>query len=93
MKDKEKAKYLKNDGFVSAILTKDKDGVVHRYYMNSKKRFFIKLMRLKFYQIALKVVYRNGYINKTAWFDNKKDLIQAFKSFTDKDLIKEFLHD
>lgn len=79
-------------GYLFKIYNKNKK-VVYRYYSPKKRACFSKISggkktRNGFYSVV--ITYGNGFYNKSGLCKTKKEVIQAFRAFTEKSLLDEF---
>jgi len=74
---------------ILTIFFKKKNGDVSKYRSCSKRRILLKLRRVsgsecRFYKIRVR--YKKGLKNETAWLSNKDETKSAIYAFTEKGL-------
>jgi len=67
--------------------------VVSTYYKVSKRAILSKLRTYPRGRFQIRVAYRGGYNNTSAWYQTKKETINAINSFLDRKLLEEFLNE
>ena len=87
MKKRELNKAVKR---VNLYVKKGKE--VYAYYRTSIKRFYPLVRARKGEEYAVKVTYSDGNVNESTWYKTKKELIHAYKCFTERELLKEFIN-
>ena len=65
------------------------DGSVYRTTFRKLKRFYYIIQKEKFKKAYLKVRYKPKFYNDGE-YQNNEDLVHAFKTFTEKELIQYF---
>ena len=73
------------------LFIKKKSGKVVVVYSTIKNRILYNLIEGGGVGFKLKVAYSPSETNESVWYKTKKELMIAFRAFTEADLLKEFL--
>lgn len=68
-------------------------GEIQTYRRGTKRRFLSDVRTCPIGEYDVRVNYRDGGQNKTAWLNSKKKTISAINAFTERSLLEEFLNE